>query len=48
MAASPSVQIVAPHFFGFGGSLETARWISQIAAGRFQIDEKAGKFRMED
>jgi methylenetetrahydrofolate reductase (NADPH) len=48
MAASPSVQIVAPHFFGFGGSLETARWISQIAAGRFQIDEKAGKFRIED
>jgi methylenetetrahydrofolate reductase (NADPH) len=47
MAASPSLQIVAPHFFGFGGSLETARWISQVAAGRFQIDEKAGRFRME-
>ncbi len=47
MAASPSVQIVAPHFFSFGGSMETARWISQIAAGRFQIDKEAGKFRME-
>jgi methylenetetrahydrofolate reductase (NADH) len=43
----PGAQIVAPHFFGFGGSLETAHWISEVAAGRFQIDEKAGKFRMQ-
>jgi methylenetetrahydrofolate reductase (NADPH) len=47
MAAPAGVQIVAPHFFGFGGCLETARWIRQVAAGQFQIDQKAGKFRME-
>jgi methylenetetrahydrofolate reductase (NADPH) len=41
-----SAQIVAPHFFAFGGALETARWMQKIAAGAFDIDAKAGLFRM--
>jgi methylenetetrahydrofolate reductase (NADPH) len=42
----PAVQIAAPHFFSFGGSLETAQWLQRIVAGRFDIDAKAGRFRL--
>jgi methylenetetrahydrofolate reductase (NADH) len=41
-----SAQIVAPHFFAFGGALETARWMQKIVAGAFDIDSKARRFRM--
>jgi methylenetetrahydrofolate reductase (NADPH) len=41
-----SAQIVAPHFFAFGGALETARWMQKVAAGAFDIDSKARRFRM--
>jgi methylenetetrahydrofolate reductase (NADPH) len=41
-----SAQIAAPHFFAFGGVLETARWMRQVAAGAFDIDAKAAQFRM--
>jgi methylenetetrahydrofolate reductase (NADPH) len=41
-----SAQIIAPHFFAFGGALETARWMQQVAAGAFHIDFKAKRFRM--
>jgi methylenetetrahydrofolate reductase (NADPH) len=37
-------RVVAPHFFGFGGVLETARWINLIASGRFSIDPSELKF----
>lgn len=37
-------QIVAPHFFAFGGALETARWMQLISAGKFEIDAKAARF----
>jgi methylenetetrahydrofolate reductase (NADPH) len=36
-------RIVKPHFFAFGGLLETARWLDALRAGRFDIDEPAGK-----
>jgi len=42
-----SAQIVAPHFFAFGGALETARWMRKVAAGAFDVDEKAAQFRMQ-
>jgi methylenetetrahydrofolate reductase (NADPH) len=41
-----SAQIAAPHFFAFGGALETARWMRKVAAGAFDIDAKAAQFRM--
>jgi methylenetetrahydrofolate reductase (NADPH) len=41
-----SAQIVAPHFFAFGGALETARWMRKIAAGAFDIDEPGGHLRL--
>jgi methylenetetrahydrofolate reductase (NADPH) len=43
-----SAQILAPHFFAFGGALETARWMRKIAAGAFDIDEERGHFRLRD
>jgi len=39
-------QIVAPHFFAFGGALETARWMQRMTAGDFDIDSRNGRFRM--
>lgn len=36
-----AAQIVAPHFFAFGGALQTARWMRRIAAGEFDIDPVA-------
>src|SRR3982074_827745 len=47
LLASPlSAQIAAPHFFAFGGALETARWMRKVAAGAFDIDTQAAQFRM--
>lgn len=43
-----AAQIVAPHFFAFGGTLETARWMQRVAAGEFDIDFSAGKFKLRD
>jgi methylenetetrahydrofolate reductase (NADPH) len=40
-------QIVSPHFFAFGGALETARWMRKVAAGAFVIDEQAGQLRLD-
>jgi|SRR5450432_172485 len=45
-AAPPSEQVVAPHFFAFGGALETARWMRKVAAGAFDIDEKAARLKI--
>lgn len=41
-----SAQIVAPHFFAFGGALETARWMRIMSAGAFDIDLRAGRLRL--
>ena len=46
LATPVSAQIVAPHFFAFGGALETARWMRKVAAGAFDIDLNAARFRM--
>jgi len=39
-------QIVAPHFFAFGGAIETAHWMRQVAAGAFDVDLSAARFRL--
>jgi methylenetetrahydrofolate reductase (NADPH) len=41
-----SAQIVAPHFFAFGGAPETARWMRRVAAGAFELDMKGARFRI--
>jgi methylenetetrahydrofolate reductase (NADPH) len=49
LLSSPlSAQIAAPHFFAFGGALETARWMRKVAAGAFHIDAKAARFTIHD
>ena len=48
LRAPVSTQVVAPHFFAFGGALETARWMRKIAAGAFEVDEQRGRFRLRD
>jgi methylenetetrahydrofolate reductase (NADPH) len=42
-----STRVVAPHFFCFGGVLETARWINQVVSGRFSIDPSELKFSVD-
>jgi methylenetetrahydrofolate reductase (NADPH) len=44
MQLSGSTRVVAPHFFSFGGALETARWIERIIARDFVIDPAEGRF----
>ena len=41
-------QIVAPHFFAFGGALQTAQWMRRIAAGEFDIDAGARRLVVTD
>lgn len=40
------LQMVAPHFYAFGGCLETARWMHRIAAGDFVTDYAARCLRI--
>jgi methylenetetrahydrofolate reductase (NADPH) len=42
-----STRVVAPHFFCFGGVLETAEWISQVVSGHFAIDPAQLRFLVE-
>lgn len=42
-----STRVIAPHFFCFGGVLETAEWISQVVSGHFAIDDEQVKFLVE-
>jgi hypothetical protein len=46
LGAPVSAQIIAPHFFAFGGALETAQWMQKIAAGAFDINAKAAQFKL--
>lgn len=48
LGSPPSPQIAAPHFFAFGGALETARWMRNMMAGEFDIDMGAARFVMRD
>jgi methylenetetrahydrofolate reductase (NADPH) len=36
--ANPDSRIFAPHFFAFGGVLETARWLRAVIEGHFELD----------
>ena len=47
MRLPSTTRIIAPHFFCFGGALETARWISQVVSGHFAIDAEETKFLVE-
>ena len=47
MQLSSSTRVVAPHFFCFGGAIETAHWISRVVSGAFLIEPDELKFRIE-
>jgi methylenetetrahydrofolate reductase (NADPH) len=41
---NPNSRILAPHFFAFGGVLETARWLRSVVDGAFELDANEGGF----
>ena len=43
--AGRSHQLVAPHFFAFGGTLKTAEWRHRLLQGDFHIDAEEGSVR---
>lgn len=44
MQLPSSTRVIAPHFFCFGGALETAQWIHNVVSGHFVIDPKEVSF----
>jgi methylenetetrahydrofolate reductase (NADPH) len=46
MQLPSTTRVVAPHFFSFGGAVETARWINRVASGDFIIDSAEAGFRV--
>ncbi|HEX3397059.1 MAG TPA: methylenetetrahydrofolate reductase [Steroidobacteraceae bacterium] len=47
MQLAGTTRVVAPHFFSFGGAIETAHWISRVVAGGFVIGPDELSFRIE-
>jgi methylenetetrahydrofolate reductase (NADPH) len=47
MQLPSSTRVVAPHFFCFGGVLDTARWINRIASGQLVLDAEESGFSVE-
>ncbi len=47
MQLPASTRVIAPHFFCFGGVLETAQWIERVVSGRFAIDPAQARFLVE-
>lgn len=43
-AAGDGLSIVKPHFFCFGGSLDTARWLRKVADGAFDLNGECSGF----
>jgi methylenetetrahydrofolate reductase (NADPH) len=42
----PGSRIVKPHFFCFGGLIETVSWINAVREGSFDLGEDAGSFAL--
>jgi methylenetetrahydrofolate reductase (NADPH) len=45
--ANRDSRIFAPHFFAFGGVLETARWLRAVIAGSFELDSAERGFSIK-
>lgn len=45
--ANPDSRIFAPHFFAFGGVLETARWLRAVIEGSFELDSAERGFSVK-
>ncbi|HZF15129.1 MAG TPA: hypothetical protein VE046_04210 [Steroidobacteraceae bacterium] len=46
LAANPGLGIVKPHFFCFGGLIETVAWIRSVREGKFEIPGDTGPFAL--
>jgi methylenetetrahydrofolate reductase (NADPH) len=46
MRLPDSTRVAAPHFFCFGGVLETAHWLRRVVAGEFEIEPAQDTFRV--
>lgn len=44
----PAANIVKPHFYCFGGSLETARWMRSVIDGAFELSGDCSRFVVQD
>jgi len=44
---NPDSRIFAPHFFAFGGVLETGRWLRAVIEGRFELDSAERGFSIK-
>ena len=47
-AGGATLGVAGLHCFSFGGFARSARWLAAVAGGRFQVDEAAAGFRVED
>jgi methylenetetrahydrofolate reductase (NADPH) len=45
--ANPNSRIFAPHFFAFGGVLETSRWLRAVIEGHFELDSAERGFSIK-
>jgi hypothetical protein len=45
---NPVSRIFAPHFFAFGGVLETARWLRAVIDGLFELDSAGRGFSINN
>ena len=45
---TPDSRIFAPHFFAFGGILETARWLRAVTDGSFELNEAGTGFSVHE
>src|SRR5690242_19573440 len=45
---NPVSRIFAPHFFAFGGVLETARWLRAVVEGSFELDSAERGFSINN
>jgi methylenetetrahydrofolate reductase (NADPH) len=45
--ANPDSRIFAPHFFAFGGVLETGRWLRAVIEGSFELDSAERGFTVK-
>ena len=46
-AGQPGNPLVHPHFYAFGGSVATARWMRAVVDGNFEMPAEGGKFVMD-
>src|SRR6266850_361605 len=47
VVANPASRIVKPHFFCFGGLIETVSWVRAVREGKFELQGETGPFALQ-